>query len=302
MSLNENKSVQGFALTLAQCWAHSVPGKTSTSGHTHVPSPPSASSNTNQGTQVGSPREFRDCSVAMPSSKGQPRRCHGPGHRRETPSRKHQLTPTQLKAGAEQTPNCHKSTLSSVLLQSSKAYSLLHVTKATGVQGQPWPGIPMQKPTIPKPCRVSQEIGFYSSSATQGKTLTNLRGFKCFPGLKKSALTSKFCGMASQTPFQSTKQMERGFYWHLFFFLHSLLRGCEFAGAHQHLALHPCYRRNCCASPADHVPLLSKGSGSGRKYKTSRWEIVCRSWQGQNYICLRISQAETTQQLLGIGK
>lgn len=158
--------------------------------------------------------------MAMPSSKGQPRRCHGqlPGHRRETPSRKHQLTPTQLKAGAEQTPNCHKSTLSSVLLQSSKAYSLLHVTKATGVQGQPWPGIPMQKPTIPKPCRVSQEIGFYSSSATQGKTLTNLRGFKCFPGLKKSALTSKFCGMASQTPFQSTKQMERGFYWHLFFF------------------------------------------------------------------------------------
>lgn len=58
--------------------------------------------------------------MAMPSSKGQPRRCHGqlPGHRRETPSRKHQLTPTQLKAGAEQTPNCHKSTLSSASLKS----------------------------------------------------------------------------------------------------------------------------------------------------------------------------------------
>lgn len=118
------------------------------------------------------PQEFRDCSTAMPSSKAQPRRCHGQVIEGKA------LSGSIINSypGAEQTPNCHKSTLSSISLQSSKAYSLLHVTKATGAQGQTWPGIPMQKPTNPKPCRVSQEIGFYSSSATQGQKLTNLRG------------------------------------------------------------------------------------------------------------------------------
>lgn len=80
-------------------------------------------------------------------------------YRRESLFRKHQLTPTQSKAGAEQTTNCHKSTLSSILVQSSKAYSLLHVTKPSDVQGQPWPEIPMQKP-IPNLAESAKKLGF----------------------------------------------------------------------------------------------------------------------------------------------
>lgn len=269
MSLNENKSVQGFALTLAQCRAHSVPGKTSTSGHTHVPSPPSASSNTNQGTQVGSPWEFRDCSVAMPSSKGQPRRCHGqlPGHRRETPSRKHQLTPTQLKAGAEQTPNCHKSTLSSAIL---KSIFPLACNQGHWCSGPALARDPNAEANNPQTLQSQPRNWVLFQLSHSGQNAHKPQRLQMLPRVKKNQPSHQnFVVWQVKLLFRAQSRWREDFL-RIFFFLHSLLRGCEFAGAHQHLALHPCYSRNCCASPADHVPLLSKGSGSGRKYKTSR--------------------------------
>lgn len=99
------------------------------------------------------------------------------------------------------------------------------------------------------------------------------RGFQSFPGSKKSDPAATFCGMASQTPFPSTKQREERLFFALF--ISCTAFEAVFAGAHQHLALYHCQCRNCCASTADHMPLSGRRRGLStvcRKQNSSKRE------------------------------
>jgi len=132
--------------------------------------------------------------------------------------------------------------LSSILLQSSKAYSLPQVSKAQEplvFRASPGQGSHCRGQQSPNLAESAKKICFIPAQPLMARGSQPHRGFKSFPESKK-ALASELCGTASQTPFQSTKQREERVFFALFY-LHSLLRGCLFAGAHQHLALYHCY-------------------------------------------------------------
>lgn len=163
----------------------------------------------------------------MPSSKGQPRRCHGQVTEEKPPLRKLSLTPTQLKAGAEQTPNSHPQQYFTAVL---KSIFPLSCNQGHWCSGPALARDPNAEANKPQTLQSQPRNWVLFQLSHSGPEAHKPQRLQILPRVKKPALASTFCGMASE---------ERIFLaLPFFFFWHSFLGG-EFAGAHEHLALYP---------------------------------------------------------------
>lgn len=120
-----------------------------------------------------------------------------------------------------ETPDCQKCTLSSILLQSSKAYSLLHVSKPQEplvFRASPGQGFLCRGQQSPNLAESAKKFGSIPAQPLRARGSQPHGGFKSFPGTKKNhPLPQNFVAWQVKPLFRAQSRGKRGFSLHHFF-------------------------------------------------------------------------------------
>lgn len=168
----------------------------------------------------------------------------------------HSLTPTQLKAGAEQTPNSHPQQYFTAVL---KSIFPLSCNQGHWCSGPALARDPNAEANKPQTLQSQPRNWVLFQLSHSGPEAHKPQRLQILPRVKKPALASTFCGMASE---------ERIFLALPFFFCTASLE-VNLLVPMSILHCTPIKEKKLLCK-SSHVPLLSKAAGSGRKTKIYR--------------------------------